>query len=59
MSNMYCMITHIYREGNHCVDKLARSGLAIDGFLWWSSPLGEIRGDLVKNIIGLPFYRFA
>lgn len=59
MSNMNCMITHIYREGNHCADKLARLGLALDGFLWWNSPPVDIREDLIKNRLGLPFYRFV
>jgi hypothetical protein len=39
-------ISHIYRKGNHCADKLASQGLALTDFTWWNiAP------------IGLPFFR--
>lgn len=59
ITGINCIITHIYREGNYCADKLASIGLTVDGFAWWSSPPVIIRGDLVHNRLGLPYYRFS
>lgn len=36
ISNMHLMITHIFREGNHCADKLANLGLTVVNFTWWT-----------------------
>ncbi|GAU15839.1 hypothetical protein TSUD_236550, partial [Trifolium subterraneum] len=33
--SMRFMATHIYREGNHCADKLANIGLTVQTFTWW------------------------
>jgi ribonuclease HI len=34
ISNIYFLITHIFREGNHCADKLATLGLSVINFTW-------------------------
>ncbi|MCI42534.1 ribonuclease H protein, partial [Trifolium medium] len=58
-SQMNFLISHIYREGNHCADKLASLGLAVNEYTWWSSPPICIREELTKNRLGLPSYRFC
>ncbi|CAJ2663194.1 unnamed protein product [Trifolium pratense] len=55
--NMSFIISHIYREGNHCADKLANLGLSLQGFTWWTSAPVEIREDLTRNRLGFPYFR--
>jgi ribonuclease HI len=57
-SMIFC-ISHIYREGNHCADKLASVGLTLNGFCWWNIAPLIIRNDLVSNRLGLPFFRIC
>lgn len=59
LQSMNFLLTHIYREGNHCADKLANLSLSISDYMWWSSTPVNIREDLVKNRLGLPYYRFS
>jgi len=59
IGNMHFMITHIFREGNQCADKLANLGLNVVNFTWWNFAPAEILGDLSRNRLGLPFYRFC
>jgi ribonuclease HI len=62
MSTLHAMnfiISHIYREGNHCADKLAAIGLTMTDFTWWDSAPVCIWGDLAHNRLGLPQYRFG
>jgi len=56
---MNFIVSHIYREGNNCADSLANLGLGFDGFLWWQDAPNIIRQDLVKNMLGMPNYRFT
>ena len=56
---MNFILSHIYREGNNCADSLANLGLGSDGFLWWQDAPNIIRQDLVKNMLGMPNYRFT
>ena len=37
MNTMNCFISHIYREGNHCVDKLTTLGLSLNEFTKWNN----------------------
>lgn len=53
------IVTHIYREGNVCADALANIGLNIIGFLWWQDAPNIIRSDVIKNMLGMPNYRFS
>ena len=41
-SSMSFFVTHIYREGNHCADKLADIGFSIQSQFWWDSIPSEI-----------------
>ncbi|XP_058776647.1 uncharacterized protein LOC131650967 [Vicia villosa] len=51
------LVTHIYREGNYCADRLANIGLHVQGFTWWDVVHREILMEFAKNSIGLPIYR--
>ena len=46
ISSMDFMVTHIYREGNHCADKLANIGLSSQSFTWWDQMPTQIGGGL-------------
>jgi len=56
---MHFMITHIFREGNNCADKLANLGLTVINFTWWDYAPVEILADLTNNRLGLPNFRFG
>jgi len=51
--------SHIYREENICADGLANLGLMSNGFLWWQNVPNNIRKEVVKNMLGMPNYRFT
>jgi ribonuclease HI len=57
IKSMNFCISHIYREGNHCADKLASLGLTLNDYTWWNIAPLIIRKDLVSNRLGLPFFR--
>ncbi|CAJ2645220.1 unnamed protein product [Trifolium pratense] len=59
IKNMSFCISHIYREGNHCADKLASFGLALNDYAWWNISPIIIREDLDRNRLGLPFFRIC
>lgn len=50
--------SHIYREGNHCADKLASFGLSGGGFSWWDLHPSFILEDFNHNRFNLPNFRF-
>jgi hypothetical protein len=52
-------VSHIYREGNHCADKLASLGLTLHGFTWWNQISPKIKGDFGRNRMGMPYFRFC
>lgn len=56
--NMSFIVSHIFREGNTCADRLASHGLTIQGFSWWDSIPNFIREDFFRNRFSLPFFRF-
>jgi ribonuclease HI len=59
IKSMSFCISHIYREGNHCADKLASTGLALTDFCWWNAAPEIIIKDLDSNRLGLPFFRIC
>ena len=59
ISSMHFFVTHIYREGNKCVDILASIGLSTTSHVWFSEPPDNIRADLVTNKLGLPNFKIA
>lgn len=52
-------VTHIYREGSVCADRLASYGLHHQGFTWWDSFPSFIGEEFGRNRLGLPNYRFS
>lgn len=52
-------ISHIYREGNVCVAKLASFGAQSSGYTWWDSPPSFVVQQFLKYRQELPFYRFS
>ncbi|XP_019434441.1 PREDICTED: uncharacterized protein LOC109341090 [Lupinus angustifolius] len=55
---MNLSISHIYREGNYCADKLANHGIASRTFSWLIDIPKFIVEDYNRNRLGLPNYRF-
>lgn len=51
-------VSHVYREGNHYVDKLAAFGVSSKSFNWLDLIPNFIRPDFFHNRFGLPNYRF-
>ena len=57
--NIVLVLSHIYREGNFCVDKLANVGaLSRDFFNWWNLIPVFVRKELLRNRLSLSNYRF-
>lgn len=57
-SNMNLLVTHVYREGNGCVDALANKGLNLNVFTVWLEIPAIIRGNSDRDRLGLPNFRF-
>jgi len=56
---MSFMITHIYRESNHCANKLANLGLNVHQFTWLDHIHRDLADDFARNIAGLPCFRIC
>ena len=58
--SMSLVVSHIYREGNSCADRLANVGLSspLNLFVWWNFVPGFLMGEYMRNRLGLPNYRF-
>jgi len=50
--------SHIFREGNCCVDRLANMGHAIQDSVWLDTLPTELHLDFFRDRVGLPNYRF-
>jgi ribonuclease HI len=59
IKSMNVCIFHIYREGNHCADKLASLDLSLAEFKWWNIAPEIIWNDLASNRLGFPFFRIC
>jgi ribonuclease HI len=59
ISNMNFYVSHIYREGNHCADKLANLGLSLPTFTWWDHIPHVLLDDFGRNRLGMPYFRFC
>ncbi|XP_019433776.1 PREDICTED: uncharacterized protein LOC109340519 [Lupinus angustifolius] len=51
-------ITHIFREGNNCADKLASFGIVSRTHTVWNAIPSFIFSDYTMNRLGMPNYRF-
>jgi len=58
LNAMNFIVSHIYREGNQCADRLAALGLTIQNLTIWSEVPLDIREFYVKNRLGMPNFRF-
>jgi len=59
LSSFNFNITHIYREGNTCVDQFANIGLSLSSHFWFTQLPSQIGLDFSKNRLGLPNFRFC
>jgi hypothetical protein len=57
--NMYFVVLHIYKEGNHVADMLANLGLGIIDSLWFDNCPLIFRSDLISNRFTLTNFRFS
>ncbi|CAL0329480.1 unnamed protein product [Lupinus luteus] len=59
LSSMSWVVSHVYREGDTCADKLANFGLSIQNTRWWNFVPHFIINDATRNRANLPNYRFV
>lgn len=59
VSGINFLVTHVYREGNCCADSLANIGLSLHGLTVWLEIPASIRGNVVKDRLGMLNYRFV
>jgi ribonuclease HI len=59
ISQMNCIVTHIFREGNSVADLLANYGLTSSVYTSWSSVPLFISDGLSKNKLGTPSFRLC
>lgn len=52
-------VSHIYCEGNSCIDGLANHSLTIQDFRWWDFVWCFVRCSFYTGRIGLPSFRFS
>jgi hypothetical protein len=57
--SMYFLATHVFREGNTCVDALVNVGLSVNHLTFWLHVPDCIREFYVKNKLGMPNFRFV
>jgi hypothetical protein len=59
ISNMNFYVSHIFREGNHCADKLANLGLSLPDFTRWDCLPPMLLDYFGRNCLEMPYYRFC
>jgi hypothetical protein len=55
--NLNIIVSHIFREGNQCADRLPNIGLTLDRFTLWNEVPHIISDSFLFNKLGKPFYR--
>ena len=50
-------MSHIYREGNVCADRLAHIGLSLTTYQYFFTLPVEVREAYVNNRLGMPSYK--
>ncbi|XP_019427135.1 PREDICTED: uncharacterized protein LOC109335456 [Lupinus angustifolius] len=58
MLDMQVKVSHIFREGNACADKLANFAVNSRSDSWWNYPPSFIYHEFNRNLLLLPNYRF-
>jgi len=56
---MNFMVSHIYREGNQCVDALSNFGLSLSHLTRWNQLPPFIQTFFAENKLGWPLFRFV
>ncbi|XP_019418611.1 PREDICTED: uncharacterized protein LOC109329402 [Lupinus angustifolius] len=56
--SMNCLISHIFREGNSCADKLANYAILSRHKSSWTNYPSFIKDEFNRNRLGIPNYRF-
>ena len=56
---MNFLITHIFREGNCCADRLANIAMSCNSILWMNEIHLQVRADYIRDRLGLPCYKFV
>lgn len=51
------LVSHVFREANHCADKLANFGVISKYYTWWDLIPNFIRYGFFCNRWGLPNFR--
>jgi len=59
ISIMNFFVTHVYREGNCCVDSLTNIGIILNHLTIWSEIPLCIRGNFVRDGLGMNNYKFV
>lgn len=59
LCGMNFVVTHIYREGNRCADKLASKGLDIEGVTIWMNMPDFINKFVIHDRLGMPNFRVS
>ncbi|KAF1882437.1 hypothetical protein Lal_00039085 [Lupinus albus] len=57
ISSMRFIVTHIFREGNTCADRLAAFGVTSRVYTWWDVIPRFIFEEFNRNRLGIPNYR--
>ncbi|PNY07582.1 ribonuclease H, partial [Trifolium pratense] len=55
--HMNIIVSHIFREGNHCADRLANIGLNLDRLTLWNDVPFVVKDSFESNRLGKPFYK--
>jgi ribonuclease HI len=54
---MQLLFSHIYKEGNSCIDKLAAHGHVITDFHWWDVMPPLTYDDFLFDCLGFTYFR--
>jgi hypothetical protein len=57
LTHMNIIVSHIFREGNHCADGLANLGLSLGRLTLWFELPHQIKENFDCNRLGKPFFR--
>jgi len=57
LRSMNFIVTHIFREENHCVDDLDNITLALNKFFYWNDILSSILDNFCELVIAGFFFR--
>lgn len=59
LSSMNFIVSHVFKEGNHCADGLVNIGLSLTAFTVWHTIPSNLQEVYFKNKLGWPNFRFV